>query len=142
MTVTTWANARAGEELPPLSRTVTRDDIRAYADASGDHNPLHQDDALARSVGFPGVIAHGMFTMAHLAGSVERWTGDPAAIERLSVQFREPVFPGDRIVAAGRVRSVDPTGGTVTLDLWVTVEHQGTGTTEHAIRRATAVVRR
>ena len=56
-----------GQEIPVYSKVVKREDVKAYADASGDQNPLHQDDNFARSVGFPGIIAHGMFTMAHLA---------------------------------------------------------------------------
>ena len=57
------ADVSVGEQLPELRRVVTREDVKAYADAGGDRNPLHQDDAFARSVGFDGVIAHGMFTM-------------------------------------------------------------------------------
>ena len=76
---------RAGDELPELRRVVTREDVRVYADVSGDLNPLHQDDGFARSVGFAGIIAHGMFTMAHMAACVVAWAGDaePDAEERL-----------------------------------------------------------
>ena len=69
-----------GDELPALARTVTREDVRAYADASGDQNPLHQDDDVARMVGFSGIIAHGMFTMGHLGACVAAWAGDPANV--------------------------------------------------------------
>ena len=54
----------AGDVLEPLTFTVTRADLVAYAEASGDHNPIHQDEEVARSVGLPGVIAHGMYTLA------------------------------------------------------------------------------
>ena len=54
----------AGDVLEPKTFTITRADLVAYADASGDHNPIHQDDDVARSVGLPGVIAHGMYTLA------------------------------------------------------------------------------
>ena len=86
---------------------MTREDVRAYADAGGDQNPLHQDDDVARMVGFPGIIAHGMFTMGHLGACVSTWAGDPANVVRLSAQFRAPVFMGEQIVAGGRVRSLD-----------------------------------
>jgi len=54
----------AGDVLETRTFTVTRADLVAYADASGDHNPIHQDEDVARSVGLPGVIAHGMYTLA------------------------------------------------------------------------------
>ena len=110
-----------GDELPELERVVTAQDVKAYADAGGDQNPLHQDDAFARSVGFDGIIAHGMFTMGHMAAAVVAWTGDPAAIVRISAQFRAPVFMGEEIVAGGRVAAVAT--DTATLQMWVRAGH-------------------
>jgi len=130
---------RVGDEIPALARTVTREDVRAYADASGDQNPLHQDDDVARMVGFDGIIAHGMFTMGHLGACVAGWAGDPRNIERLSAQFRAPVFMGEQIVAGGRIRSVDATNRTVVAELWVTVTRDGNE--EFAIRKGEAEVR-
>jgi len=131
-------DVRVGYEIPALAKVLTREDVRAYADASGDQNPLHQDDEVARSAGFPGMVAHGMFTMAHLASCLARWLGDPAALRRLRVQFRAPVFMGETIVAGGAVRSVDPVRRRAVLDVWVTVEREGG--TEHAIKRGEAEV--
>ena len=128
-----------GDDVPGLARVVTREDVRAYADASGDPNPLHQDDAVARSVGFSGIIAHGMFTMGHLAACVASWAGDPGNVVRLSAQFRAPVFMDEEIVAGGRVRALDPRTRTATLELWVTVERAGS--TEFAVRKGKAEVR-
>lgn len=128
-----------GDELPALSRTVTREDVKAYADASGDQNPLHQDDDFARSVGFPGIIAHGMLTMAHLESCVVRWLGDPAGLLRLRVGFRAAVLIGDVIVAGGRVRELDPVTRTAVLDLWARLERDGV--VEGAIKRGEATVR-
>ena len=59
--------------LEPKVFTVTRADLVRYAEASGDHNPIHQDEDVARSVGLPGVIAHGMYTMALAARAVGEW---------------------------------------------------------------------
>ena len=61
---TRFEEIRVGESLPPLHKTVSVEQIRRYAQASGDHNPIHLDQAFARSAGLPGVIAHGMLTMA------------------------------------------------------------------------------
>ena len=128
-----------GEELPALRRVVTAEDVKAYADAGGDPNPLHQDDAFARSVGFPGIIAHGMFSMGHLAACVVAWAGSAEAVVRISAAFRAPVFMGEKIVAGGRVRALDPEARTATLETWVTLERDGE--TEWPIRKGEAVVR-
>lgn len=137
--ITRFEELRVESELPSRSRTVTREDVRAYADASGDQNPLHQNDDVARSVGFPGIVAHGMFTMGHLAACVAEWAGGAENIVRLSAQFRAPVFMGEEIVAGGRVRTIDIDTRTAIVELWVTVDREGS--TEFAIRKGEAEVR-
>jgi acyl dehydratase len=128
-----------GDEIPALAREVTREDVRRYAEVSGDHNPLHQDDEVARRAGFPGIIAHGMFTLGHLASCLVGWAGDPAAVVRLRASFRSPVAMGETIVAGGRVRALDPEARTAVLDLWVTVDRDGV--TEYPVRKGEAEVR-
>lgn len=132
------AGVEVGQELPGFARVVTAVDVKAYADAGGDQNALHQDDAFARSVGFPGIIAHGMFTMGHMAAAVLAWAGEADAVASISAQFRAPVFMGEEIVAGGRVKAIDADAGTATLDLWVRVERQGA--TEWPIKKGEAVV--
>jgi acyl dehydratase len=84
-----------GEELAPQIYLVQRSDLVRYAEASGDHNPIHQDEDVARSVGLPGVIAHGMFTMALAARAVDTWTGGAEVVE-LGCKFTKPVVvPSD-----------------------------------------------
>jgi len=139
MTLRSFDDVGRDDEIPPVVRVVTAEDVKAYADAGGDHNPLHQDDAVARAAGFPGVIAHGMFTMGHMAAAVVRWAGDPAAILAISAQFREPVFIGERIEAGGRVRNVDPVTRTVTLGTWVSLERDGQ--TRWPVKKGEATVR-
>ena len=133
-----FADVAVGDVLPDLRRTVTRDDVRAYADVSGDRNPLHLDDAFARSVGFDGVIAHGMFTMGHMSSAVVSWAGDATAVTAISAHFRASVPMGVELVASGRVRSLDPQTRTAELDLWVTFELEGTS--EHPVKRGSASV--
>lgn len=128
-----------GEDLPAVDRVVTREDVKAYADASGDQNPLHQDDEAARAAGFPGIIAHGMLTLGHLTSAIVAWAGDASALARIRVQFRAPVFIGETIVAGGTVKALDPERRTATLDVWVTVERDGA--LEWPIRRSEAEVR-
>lgn len=91
------------------SITFTREQIAAYAEASGDHNPIHLDDDFARSVGLPGLIAHGMLQMGLLATVASEAAGGPDHITRLSVRFAGMVVPGDTVTftagpaAAGRL---------------------------------------
>lgn len=77
-----------------LSVTFTEEQIAAYAEASGDHNPIHVDEAFARSVGLPGIIAHGMLQMGLMA-RVAAPPGRP--LTRLSCRFATMVRPGDTV---------------------------------------------
>src|ERR1700730_12849536 len=82
-----------------MKRTVTftKEQIAAYAEASGDHNPIHLDDDFARSVGLPGVIAHGMLQMG-IAGTVAaEAAGGGARLRRLHCRFAGMVVPGDTV---------------------------------------------
>jgi acyl dehydratase len=128
-----------GQELPITRRVVTREDVKAYADASGDQNPLHQDEDVALAAGFPRIVAHGMYTMGTLASSLVEWAGDPGALARMRVQFRAPVFVGDTIECGGSVRSLDPTSRSAMLDVWVRVDRDGA--TEWPIRKSEAELR-
>src|SRR4051812_14166476 len=90
--MSTW---HAGDQLPEQTYTVTRADLVRYAGASGDFNPIHWSDRVAGSVGLPGVIAHGMLTMALAGRLVTRWAGDPAAVRSYGVRFTRPVVVPD-----------------------------------------------
>jgi len=137
--VTDFGSLEVGGELPRLARVVSREDLLAYADVGGDQNPLHQDDAFARSVGFDGIIAHGMFTMGHMAACVVGWAGPGAEIRRITATFRSPVSMGETIVACGRIRAIDRDERSATVDTWVTVARDGRE--EFPIKRGGAVVR-
>ena len=84
-----------GDQLPPLALRVTRADVVRYAGASGDFNPIHWSDRVATGVGLPGVIAHGMLTMALAGRIVTEWAGDPAAVRSYGVRFTRPVVVPD-----------------------------------------------
>lgn len=113
----------AGDDLDPQDFTVTRADLVRYADASGDHNPIHQDEEVARSVGLPGVIAHGMYTMALVARAVEAWAPG-AEVVQLGCKFTNPVVVpeqgGATVTVAGQVKDV--ADGLATIALEVTCE--------------------
>ena len=104
---------------------ITRADLVRYAEASGDHNPIHQDEEVARSVGLPGVIAHGMYTMALAARAVESWFPG-AEVVSFGCKFTNPVVvpsEGDvEVEVAGEVKGTDD--GLTTIALTVTCDGQ------------------
>jgi acyl dehydratase len=81
---------------------VDDDQTFRYRDASGDTMPIHTDDEVAKRVGLPGIIAHGLCTMAMCSQAVVRTVadGDPSRLRRLTVRFSKPVFPGDDVVTS------------------------------------------
>lgn len=79
--------------------------IRQYAEASGDFNPIHLNDNYARQVGLGGVIAHGMLTMAQMAALLTEWIGSEGRISKLDVRFEQVVSPGDKITFSGFIRA-------------------------------------
>ncbi len=82
-----YADVEPGTEIPPRSYRATRLDLVKYAGASGDFNVIHWNGRLARAVGLPGVIAHGMYTMAQAGRFLTDWAGDPGAITEFGVRF-------------------------------------------------------
>jgi 3-hydroxybutyryl-CoA dehydratase len=109
--VTTTAVAE-GAALVAVERTLTQEQIAAYADAAGDHNPIHIDEAYARTTPFGGTIAHGMLALALVSESLTatfgaRW----GQRSRLKVRFRAPARPGDVLSAGGLVRTIDEDAG-------------------------------
>ncbi|MFC7329345.1 MaoC family dehydratase [Marinactinospora rubrisoli] len=90
-----YADVEVGTELPERTFPVRRADLVRYAGASGDFNPIHWNERVAKSVGLPNVIAHGMLTMAEAGRLVTDWAGDPAAVVEYTVRFTAPVVVPD-----------------------------------------------
>jgi acyl dehydratase len=90
-----YEQVEAGTEIPPRSYQVTRRDLVRYAGASGDFNVIHWNERVAKSVGLPNVIAHGMLTMALAGRFVTEWAGDPGAVTEFAVRFSSPVVVPD-----------------------------------------------
>jgi acyl dehydratase len=109
-----------GQSLPSLTKRVTVEQIRQYAEASGDRNPIHLDESFARSAGLPGVIAHGMLTMAFANQMVTDWLGDRSLLKRLQGRFAGMVLPGDEVTCSGSVASKDNDTRRVVINLVVT----------------------
>ena len=90
-----YADVQPGTELEPKTYQVTRLNLVQYAGASGDFNVIHWNERLAKSVGLPDVIAHGMFTMAEAGRYASEWAGDPGAVVEFGVRFSAPVVVPD-----------------------------------------------
>jgi acyl dehydratase len=127
------------EKLPKRQYQVTRADLIRYAGASGDTNPIHWSDRVAAATGLPGVIAHGMLTMALAGRLLTEWTGDPGAIVELTVRFARPVVVPDddagvTVTASGVVTDIRDDG-------LVGVEVSAMVGNEKVLTQARAVVR-
>jgi acyl dehydratase len=113
----------AGEELPEQTYVVTRADLVRYAGASGDFNPIHWSDRVASSVGLPGVIAHGMYTLALAARALDTWAGATGRVRELGCKFTKAVVvpddeTGAEVLVRGTVTTVTDDGGVhIALDV-------------------------
>ncbi|HET6742437.1 MAG TPA: MaoC family dehydratase [Kribbella sp.] len=129
---------QAGTELPSLTVTLRRDDLVRYAGASGDFNPIHWNDRMAAALGLPGVIAHGMLTMASAVRVVTDWIEDPADLVEYGVRFTKPVVvpdddKGASVTFSAKVDKV--TDGLAEIDITAVAGE------EKVLGRARAVVR-
>ena len=106
-----YDEVEVGQALPAQSFSLTRADLVRYAGASGDFNVIHWNERVARSVGLPNVIAHGMLTMGLGAGFVSTWSGDPGAVTRYGVRLSNYTIvdfqSGGGVEFTGRVKSLD-----------------------------------
>jgi acyl dehydratase len=131
-----------GDELPPLQVHLTRADLVRYAGASGDFNPIHWSDRVATGAGLPGVIAHGMLTMATAGRLVTNWIGDPTALRTFGVRFTRPVLvpdddEGALVDLTGVVGDVTETDGARVARVDITAKFDG----KTVLGRASAEVR-
>ncbi len=128
------ADLHQGDAIPELHVTPDAGLTKRYAEASGDPNPIHFDPDFAKSVGLPGCILHGLYSMAQVAKAhTDAAGGDPRALKRLAVQFRGMGFPEQEIVVTATVKDAD--NGRVVTD---TVAAQGDN---QIIRNAEAELR-
>src|SRR6185437_7385467 len=97
------AQLTQGAQIPEVRVTPDKYLTNRYAGASGDFNPIHIDEEFARAVGLPGRILHGLWSMAQVARAQTEAAGGPAALKRLSVQFRGMGVP-EQVVVTGTVR--------------------------------------
>ncbi len=121
MTHINIASLEVGQEVGNVEILFTRDSLVRYAGASGDFNPIHYRDDIAKSVGLDGVLAHGMLTMGAAVQVVVDWIGDPGRIIDYGVRFTKPVFvdanDGAVLKVTAKVGEIDLENSTVRIDI-------------------------
>ena len=124
---TMWDGRDIGDVLVEDSVELSRDSLVRYAGASGDFNPIHYRDDVAKSVGLEGVLAHGMLTMGLAVAPVTAWLGDRGFVSSFQVRFTKPVYvPADGgvtvVVSVSLAKVDEPIAGSATLALSVTTQ--------------------
>jgi acyl dehydratase len=119
-----FEDVQVGDDLPPLVKgPIQQIQLTRYAGASGDFNPIHQDDEFARAAGMGGVFAHGMLSMGFVGQAVTDWAG-AGAVRRLGVRFAAIVRLKDTITCRGRVLGKSSKDDLNLVDLEVWAENQ------------------
>jgi acyl dehydratase len=111
-----------GTELPERVFYLDRALLKQYADASGDQNPIHQNEEFAVSVGLPNVIAHGMLTMALAGKYVSDFAGGSAKVLEYGARFTKPVIvpAGEKVDLTVTATVIDVSDGKISLSLSAT----------------------
>jgi acyl dehydratase len=129
MAARSFDEVAVGDTIDAREFVVQRVNLVQYAGASGDANIIHWNERIAKAVGLPNVIAHGMYTMAEAGRVVTDWVGDPGAVVEYGVRFSRPVVvpdddKGATLTVAGTVESKDDAARTATVNLTATVDGQ------------------
>ena len=121
MTHINIASLEVGQEIGSIEFLLTRDSLVRYAGASGDFNPIHYRDDIAKSVGLDGVLAHGMLTMGAAVQVAVDWVGDPGRVVDYGVRFTKPVFvdakDGAVLTVTGKIGEIDLENSMVRIDI-------------------------
>lgn len=121
MTHINISSLEVGQEIGSIEFLLTRDSLVRYAGASGDFNPIHYRDDVAKSVGLDGVLAHGMLTMGAAVQVAVDWIGDPGRIVDYGVRFTKPVFvdanSGAVLKVSAKIGEIDLENSIVRLDI-------------------------
>jgi acyl dehydratase len=123
-----------GDRPPERHRVITQAVISAYAEASGDHNPIHLDLEYARRSGLPATIAHGLLTLGTACAGVESWAGAQSWVSRVVCRFSAPVPAGEEIAVTALVSALEEDSAMVDLTVL-------TSTGERALTKAKVELR-
>jgi len=121
MTHINLVSLEVGQEIGSIEFLLTRDSLVRYAGASGDFNPIHYRDDIAKAVGLDGVLAHGMLTMGAAVQVAVDWIGDPGRVIDYGVRFTKPVFVDARngavLTVTGKIGEIDAENSIVRIDI-------------------------
>jgi len=121
MTHINLASLEVGQEIGSIEFLLTRDSLVRYAGASGDFNPIHYREDIAKAVGLDGVLAHGMLTMGAAVQIAVDWIGDPGRVIDYGVRFTKPVFVDARdgavLTVSGKIGEIDSENSIVRIDI-------------------------
>ncbi len=118
------ADVTVGDALPPVTHgPVDRVQLALFAASSGDHNPIHLDDAVARANGLPGAIVHGMLSMAFLGQVLTGWVPQ-LQIRSFGTRFASMAYPGDMITCKGVVTAKEGEAGKALVKVDLRAENQ------------------
>ena len=146
-TVRYFEDIQEGATLPPLTKEISTVQMMMYGAATWDFMRIHYDADYTRQRGFPGPFVDGQMLGAFLAQLVVDWAGNPEALRRLSVRYRNFVFPGDTVTCKGWVRQKSVEGSDALVECELVAEHQngevgaGPGVALLALPRKAAVPR-
>ena len=121
MTHINLASLEVGQDIGSIEFLLTRDSLVRYAGASGDFNPIHYRDDIAKAVGLDGVLAHGMLTMGAAVQVAVDWIGDPGRVIDYGVRFTKPVIVDARngavLTVSGKIGEIDAENAIVRIDI-------------------------
>ena len=112
-----------GDEAPVLSHKLDRNDLVAYAGASGGFNPMHSNEFAAQAAGLPSVFGHGMFSMGFLARAITDWAG-VGNLTEYRVRFTKQTWPGEELTTRVVVTGKEDAGDGKRIQLDVTLANQ------------------
>lgn len=136
-----WESVQVGDEIPPLIKQPTSEQLVRYAGASGDFAPIHYDDAYARSHGLPGVIVHGLLKRAFLVQLLTDWLGDQGRLRKIGCRYRGTDRPGDILTCKGKVTNKYVQDGTYFVECEVWIENEAGEITTAGTATATLIER-
>lgn len=119
-----FEDVNIGDEIPFLIKTITKEQILDYADASGDYNPIHVDEESAKKAGLGGIIAHGLLSFAFVTQLITDWLPDPMNLKKIGVRFSSMVRPGDKLTIKGKLKDKYKRDGLNYVDFEVVSENQ------------------
>jgi len=118
MSVPWWTSVYSGQEILPLEKHISLDELKKWADVSGDYNPIHYDMDFAASRGLSRVVVHGQLITALLCQMLANWFGAAGCLKKLDVKYKELSYMGDTIMCRGLIKKISLDENLVALEIY------------------------